>query len=171
MLPQLTDPPDRSGKRHWACALHRRHKGTRFFYSTLVQTLFYGVFSAWVLWARQVRLPRGVRSTGMKQSGICARPSWPPYSNRFLSPAGCNRWAWSKSWTGPLRPSTAWTARALLCPASTRATPCPISTSPSSKPLTPPSVSSLGVWYTPAEVVRYMVARVDKALKDDLGYC
>ena len=27
----------------------------------------------------------------------------------------------------------------------------------------------LGVWYTPAEVVRYMVARVDKALKEDLG--
>ena len=27
----------------------------------------------------------------------------------------------------------------------------------------------LGVWYTPPEVVRYMVARVDKALKDDLG--
>ena len=27
----------------------------------------------------------------------------------------------------------------------------------------------LGVWYTPAEVVRYMVARVDKALKDDLN--
>ncbi|MDE0435928.1 MAG: DNA methyltransferase, partial [Bryobacterales bacterium] len=28
-------------------------KGARFFHSTLVQTLFYGVFSAWVLWARQ----------------------------------------------------------------------------------------------------------------------
>ena len=27
-------------------------KGERFFRSTLVQTLFYGVFSAWVLWAR-----------------------------------------------------------------------------------------------------------------------
>ena len=27
-------------------------KGARFFHSTLVQTLFYGVFSAWVLWAR-----------------------------------------------------------------------------------------------------------------------
>ena len=27
----------------------------------------------------------------------------------------------------------------------------------------------LGVWYTPAEVVRYMVVRVDKALKADLG--
>ena len=28
--------------------------GARFFRSTLVQTLFYGVFSAWVLWARQL---------------------------------------------------------------------------------------------------------------------
>ena len=27
----------------------------------------------------------------------------------------------------------------------------------------------LGVWYTPPEVVRYMVARVDRALRDDLG--
>ncbi|MBR1213044.1 hypothetical protein [Bradyrhizobium sp. JYMT SZCCT0180] len=27
-------------------------KGSHFFRSTLVQTLFYGVFSAWVLWAR-----------------------------------------------------------------------------------------------------------------------
>ena len=27
----------------------------------------------------------------------------------------------------------------------------------------------LGVWYTPVEVVRYMVARVDRALRDDLG--
>ena len=26
----------------------------------------------------------------------------------------------------------------------------------------------LGVWYTPSEVVKYMVARVDRALKDDL---
>ena len=27
----------------------------------------------------------------------------------------------------------------------------------------------LGVWYTPPEVVRYMVARVDQAVRDDLG--
>lgn len=29
-------------------------KGDHFFRSTLVQTLFYGVFSAWVLWAREM---------------------------------------------------------------------------------------------------------------------
>ena len=34
-------------------------KGERFFHSTLVQTLFYGVFSAWVLWARQTPPPAG----------------------------------------------------------------------------------------------------------------
>ena len=35
-------------------------KGARYFHSTLVQTLFYGVFSAWVLWARQTPPPTGV---------------------------------------------------------------------------------------------------------------
>ena len=30
-----------------------------FFRSTLVQTLFYGVFSAWVLWSRQTPAPTG----------------------------------------------------------------------------------------------------------------
>ena len=32
-------------------------KGAAFFCSTLVQTLFYGVFSAWVLWSRQTPPP------------------------------------------------------------------------------------------------------------------
>ena len=35
-------------------------RGAAFFRSTLVQTLFYGVFSAWVLWARQVPTPTGM---------------------------------------------------------------------------------------------------------------
>ena len=34
------------------CIRFERERGARFFRSTLVQTLFYGVFSAWVLWAR-----------------------------------------------------------------------------------------------------------------------
>ena len=34
-------------------------KGVAFFRSTLVQTLFYGVFSAWVLWAKQTPPPIG----------------------------------------------------------------------------------------------------------------
>ncbi len=34
-------------------------RGVAFFRSTLVQTLFYGVFSTWVLWARQTPAPAG----------------------------------------------------------------------------------------------------------------
>ena len=34
-------------------------RGAAFFRSTLVQTLFYGVFPAWVLWARQTPAPTG----------------------------------------------------------------------------------------------------------------
>ena len=34
-------------------------RGVAFFRSTLVQTLFYGVFSAWVLWARRSPPPKG----------------------------------------------------------------------------------------------------------------
>ena len=34
-------------------------RGAAFFRSTLVQTLFYGVFSAWVLWSRQTPSPTG----------------------------------------------------------------------------------------------------------------
>ena len=34
-------------------------RGVAFFRSTLVQTLFYSVFSAWVLWARQTPAPTG----------------------------------------------------------------------------------------------------------------
>ena len=34
-------------------------RGVAFFRSALVQTLFYGVFSAWVLWSRQTPIPTG----------------------------------------------------------------------------------------------------------------
>ena len=99
-------------------------KGTRFFYSTLVQTLFYGVFSAWVLFSRHAgpRIMSGAgfepasrghrgspppRSTGAPPSGICARRCSAALFHRFPTPVGCNRSAWSKSWTGPPLPSTA----------------------------------------------------------------
>ena len=44
-------------------------KGERFFHSTLVQTLFYGVFAAWVLWARGQRSDEGPLFEGAPASG------------------------------------------------------------------------------------------------------
>ena len=88
----------------------------RFFRSTLVQTLFYGVFSAWVLWARFGR-PNVPTNSPPGNAGDAVPYFYEPFLDAF-DPA--------------LR-------------------------------------KQLGVWYMPAEVVRYMVARVGKALKADLG--
>lgn len=45
-------------------------KGEHFFRSTLVQTLFYGVFSAWVLWHKENRRDR-TASIGGRRHGRC----------------------------------------------------------------------------------------------------
>ena len=48
-------------------------KGEHFFRSSLVQTLFYGVFSAWVLWAKQnPATSKCAASTGTPRRAICA---------------------------------------------------------------------------------------------------
>ena len=67
-------------------------KGKRFFHSTLVQTLFYGVFSAWVLWRGRYRR-RLTNSTGTKRSGIYACPSCGRCFSSFLTLVACNRLA------------------------------------------------------------------------------
>ena len=53
-------------------------KGEHFFRSTLVQTLFYGVFSAWVLWRREQPAGRQARaSTGATAAWYAARADDP----------------------------------------------------------------------------------------------
>ena len=51
--PARRSPTVRDGAGAGAGHRVRGRKGEHFFRSTLVQTLFYGVFSAWVLWARR----------------------------------------------------------------------------------------------------------------------
>jgi len=47
--------------------------------------------------------------------------------------------------------------------------PYSISTSPSFQAFDPDLRKQLGVWYTPPEIVQYMVARVDTVLREELG--
>jgi hypothetical protein len=47
-------------------------KGEHFFRSSLVQTLFYGVFSAWVLWSKQASRSAGfqpAQDQGQRDAG------------------------------------------------------------------------------------------------------
>ena len=207
-------------------------KGARFFRSTLVQTLFYGVFSAWVLWARAGAegnaggggSPRvGGGSPRFGGDGKLDAPDGPRKSGSHPAPlsagdhgAGTTRFDWRTAvWhlrvpvlralfqqlsdPGRLQPLGLvevldWTAAALdrvdheaffarfhggggaeqspaagQDPAAGQSPAVPYFYEPFLEAFDPALRKQLGVWYTPAEVVRYMVARVDRALKDDLG--
>ena len=142
-------------------------RGAAFFRSTLVQTLFYGVFSAWVLWARQ-----SPTSTGSF--------NWHEAVWHLRAPV-LRALFWQLSDPGRLHPLGLvevldWTAAALdrvdrdaFFARFNEGEAVPYFYEPFLEAFDPVLRRQLGVWYTPAEVVRYMVARVDRALKDDLG--
>ena len=52
-------------------------KGEHFFRSTLVQTLFYGIFSAWILWRRTPKISarRPFRLAGLRPLSACSGPT------------------------------------------------------------------------------------------------
>ena len=108
------------------------------------------------------------RLIGAKRFGICGHPSCRRCWRNYRSPVGCNRSASSKCWTGHLRHSTEWTGDAFFARFN-EGEAVTYFYEPFLEAFDPELRKQLGVWYTPAEVVRYMVARVDKALQDDLG--
>ena len=141
-------------------------KGTRFFYSTLVQTLFYGVFSAWVLWARHVPSPRGTfnwhEAVWHLRAPVLAALFQQLSSPSQLRPLGLVE---VLDWTSSALNRV---DRAAFFTRFNEGEAVPYFYEPFLEAFDPELRKQLGVWYTPAEVVCYMVARVDKALKDDL---
>ena len=142
-------------------------KGARFFHSTLVQTLFYGIFSAWVLWAHQSSAPASSfdwRTAVWHLRAPVLRALFQQLSDPGrLQPLG-------------LIEVLDWTASALdrvdrpaFFARFSEGEAVPYFYEPFLEAFDPALRKQLGVWYTPVEIVRYMVARVDKALKDDLG--
>ena len=142
-------------------------RGAAFFRSTLVQTLFYGIFSAWVLWSRQTPPPTG-KFNWHESVWHLRAPVLRALFQQLSDP-------------GRLKPLGLvevldWTAAALdrvdrdaFFDRFNEGEAVPYFYEPFLEAFDPDLRKQLGVWYTPAEVVRYMVARVDRALKDDLG--
>ena len=142
-------------------------RGAAFFRSTLVQTLFYGVFSAWVLWARQTPPPAGPFNWHDAVWHLRA-PVLRALFQQLSSP--------SQLQPLDLVELLDWTAAALDRVDRTAffdrfdaGEAVPYFYEPFLEAFDPDLRKQLGVWYTPAEVVRYMVARVDMSLKEDLG--
>ena len=154
-------------------------RGRRFFRSTLVQTLFYGIFSAWVLWARTVaatpkpgRLLSGDPATTRFDWRVAVWHLRVPVLRALFQQIAD---------PGRLRPLGLtevldWTAAALdrvdrksFFARFNQGEAVPYFYEPFLEAFDPDLRRQLGVWYTPSQVVRYMVARVDRALRDDLG--
>ncbi len=152
-------------------------RGAHFFRSTLVQTLFYGIFSAWVLWARE---------RGEKDGPLFGRTSdnerfeWRTSVWHLRAPV---LQALFQQVSDPRNLESLGLIEVLDYAGNTldrvdipaffarfsEGEAVPYFYEPFLEAFDPDLRKQLGVWYTPAEVVRYMVARVDKALKDDLG--
>ena len=151
-------------------------KGARFFHSTLVQTLFYGVFSAWVLWARAGAESENNHPFAGDGTGIF---NWRTAVWHLRAPV-LRALFQQLSDPGRLQPLGLvevldWTAAALdrvdqsaFFYRFNEGEAVPYFYEPFLQAFDPELRKQLGVWYTPTEVVRYMVARVDRALKDDL---
>ncbi len=142
-------------------------KGAAFFRSTLVQTLFYGIFSAWVLWARQTPATKGPfnwhESAQLLRVPVIRELFWQLSNPGQLQPLGLNE---VLDWTAAALDRV---DREVFFAKFNEGEAVPYFYEPFLEEFDPALRKQLGVWYTPAEVVRYMVARVDRALKDDLG--
>ena len=142
-------------------------RGARFFHSTLVQTLFYGIFSAWVLWARSKPTPTGKFDWRTAVWHLRA-PVLRALFHQLSGPGRLQRLDLVEvlDWTSAALDRV---DRAAFFARFNEGEAVPYFYEPFLEAFDPDLRKQLGVWYTPTEVVRYMVARVDKALKDDLG--
>ena len=141
-------------------------RGAAFFRSTLIQTIFYGVFSAWVLWSRKTPQPTGPFNWH-DAAWEMKVPVLQALYHQLATP-------------GQLEPLGLvevldWTADALdrvdreeFFKRFDEGEAVQYFYEPFLEAFDPALRKQLGVWYTPSEVVKYMVARVDMALRDDL---
>lgn len=142
-------------------------RGDHFFRSTLVQTLFYGVFSAWVLW--HADQPNRIDRFSWRLAGSFLHlPILQSLFNQLAQQSRLRALGllevleWADSALNRIERATFFTAFA-----EDRAVQ--YFYEPFLEAFDPELRRELGVWYTPTEIVKYQVARIDQALRDELG--
>jgi N-6 DNA methylase len=144
-------------------------EGEHFFRSTLIQTLFYGIFSAWVLWSRHhPPTDRTAKFNWHEAAWSLHVPMIRGLYEQIASP-------------GKLKPLGLvevldWTSialnrvdRAAFFSSFEEGHAIQYFYEPFLEEFDPELRKQLGVWYTPIEIVKYMVARVDTVLREELG--
>jgi hypothetical protein len=162
-------------------------KGEHFFRSTLIQTLFYGVFSAWVLWARH-RDTKPDKKTGFANAlhdtttpyAVAGGFDWrvAPYLLRVPMLRALFVQVADPARLGALGMIEVldWTAAALnrvdrleFFKSFDEGHAVQYFYEPFLHAFDPELRKELGVWYTPEEIVKYQVERVDAVLRSELN--
>jgi REP element-mobilizing transposase RayT len=155
-------------------------KGEHFFRSSLVQTLFYGVFSAWVLWSKQRNAGVPPALGSRQDAGATPRFNWyeaarylrvPMISKLFHLVADPLELETLKltevlDWAGLVLNRV---DRASFFDKFQESHAVQYFYEPFLEAFDPELRKELGVWYTPPEIVKYMVERVDTVLRHELG--
>ena len=141
-------------------------RGERFFRSTIIQTLFYGVFSAWVLWHRE----RPTRTDAFDWTDSAEYLHVPVLETLFyqlVQPSQLRRLQIREllDWTGD---ALSRVDRAAFFERFRADEAVQYFYEPFLEAFDPELRKQLGVWYTPREIVQYMVERVDTVLKEEL---
>ncbi len=140
-------------------------RGERFFRSTLVQTLFYGVFAAWVLWRKQRKIDE--RFDWRLSAYYLKIPILQKLFHDFSMPGQLEDLGISDALDRAADVLNRVQDSFFLKFRESHAVQ--YFYEPFLEAFDPEMRRELGVWYTPPEVVDYMVRRVDNALRDELG--
>lgn len=143
-------------------------KGEHFFRSTLVQTLFYGVFSAWVLWSKQ-NPPTGKSRFDWRLTAHHLRvPVLRKLFHEVADPGQLEDLNLSEilDWTSSVLNRV---DRGSFFSKFQEGHAVQYFYEPFLQAFDPELRKQLGVWYTPPEIVQYMVARVDTVLREELN--
>jgi hypothetical protein len=142
-------------------------KAGHFFRSTLVQTLFYGLFSAWMLWHHEQPLREDAFDWRLSSYYLRVRVIqalfWQLSNPTRLQALGLMDYLERAGAALNRVERPAFFARFDLGQA------VQYFYEPFLEAYDPQLRKELGVWYTPPEIVRYMVARVDAVLRQELG--
>lgn len=141
-------------------------KGDHFFRSSLVQTLFYGIFSAWVLWSKENQNASDKFDWRLAQWSLKV-PMIRVLFGQVATPDQLGALG--------LVEVLDWTAAALnrvdrseFRKRFQEQHAVQYFYEPFLKAFDPELRKQLGVWFTPIEIVQYMVARADRVLREEL---
>ena len=142
--------------------------GEHFFRSTLVQTVFYGLFSAWALWYKKLSQTTAERFDWRTAVWHLQVPVIQALFGQIVTPVH----------VGPLEleDTLDWATATLnrvdaasFFSAFEEGQAVQYFYEPFLEAFDPELRKQLGVWYTPPEIVQYMVARVDTVLREELN--